>query len=34
MNKLAVVSAVAVSLLALAQHAQGVVGIIFPGMGW
>jgi hypothetical protein len=34
MTKLAVVTGVAVSLLAVAQHAQAVLAITFPGIGW
>lgn len=34
MNKLAVVMSVAASLVAVAQHAQAVLAITFPGIGW
>jgi hypothetical protein len=34
MNKLAIATAVAASLAAVAQHAQALVAITFPGIGW
>lgn len=34
MKKLSVVTALAVSVLALAQHAHALLAITFPGQGW
>jgi hypothetical protein len=34
MNKLAIVTGVAAALVVVAQHAQTLVAITFPGIGW